>query len=168
MKVELQKGSLALVVKKYTHFDDFKQTVTFICAALNGVVSFANVATMGVRYINQIQLNDQDKFDWKPYINGDLVKSFDFIEDKSVLRRSFQQMFLSIDEDTSLTFGFGIFNSLYPAQMLNKEFVLDYDCISKAPFESNLLEEKLARFNTIITDMFEKSITEGMRRVLNG
>lgn len=165
--VELDSEFLTIVSKKYTNFTSFKKNLSQILSVFLETYPNVVIKRLGLRYINQIHLEDTDYFHWHNYINETLIKNIDFIEDKNTLRRLMQIYEIKPEEDTHLTLKCGIFNSSYPAQISKNEFTLDYDCYSQVEIFASEILNRLSKFNEIITIYFEKSITDAFRKKLN-
>jgi len=119
---------------------------------------------IGLRYINQVYLDSGDPLDWTNLINPILVSiSEQFVESKDTIMRSMH--FLEVgEEDYSLKFQFGLFNSECPGYINRKEFVLDYDCASRGEIDISQVLDTTKQFHKIIYDWFEKSIEDGLRQ----
>ena len=81
------------------------------------------------------------------------------------ITRSMHQLHLRID-DYKIIFQFGAFNSEFPNTITQKEFILDYDCISEEEHEPNNVLVKFKQFNTQISGLFEQSINANLREIM--
>lgn len=166
--IELNGNSLVVNAKKYTDYTSFKERVSRILKVFYKIYPSTVVQRLGLRYINQIEiLKEKDLFSWSNYINENLIKNIDFFEDKTKIKRMMQVMVVSVDEETRLNIRAGIFNSNYPENITNKEFILDYDCYTRTPTEQESILVKLDDYNKVLTEYFEKSITSNFRGILN-
>ena len=57
---------------------------------------------------------------------------------------------------------------MYPNKIVRKEFILDYDCYLKNDFEFdiNKIQTIVAEYNESIRQLFEKSIDDGFRQIM--
>ena len=99
-------------------------------------------------------------------INDCLISNIDFLENKNQIKRTIDILELSLDDEVTLNFRWGIYNSLYPSEVSKKEFLLDFDCFTRVQIESDQVIGKLDIFNSIITGYFEKSIEDKFRELL--
>jgi uncharacterized protein (TIGR04255 family) len=164
--IELDVTSLVINYKRYENYHNFHDELQRILGIFLELYPSAVCSRLGLRFVNQIHLEEADMFAWETYINPNLIKSLEFIEDKRQLVRNVELLELNLGNDTKLNFRYGIFNSVYPAQITRKEFFLDYDCYIQNQLESTDLESKINSFHDHITTYFEKSITEGFRAIL--
>jgi len=67
-----------------------------------------------------------------------------------------------------LNFRYGVYNPSYPNKLIRNDFVLDYDCINEEPIDryENIIQA-LNLEHEHIQQLFEKSITDNLRKVLN-
>lgn len=166
--VEIDPEYLAVISQEYSNYPNFRKKIENITKKFFSIYPDIKINRLGLRYINEIIMeNEKDFFNWGKYINANLVKNIDFITDKQSIRRTMQKMELACNEEIMLRFICGIFNKTYPGQVVKKEFILDYDCYTKVSFDKEKLFERLDKFNKILSDYFEKSITENFRRILN-
>ena len=165
--VELDFGSLAYIVKNYTDYSTFRKSAESIFSRFFSNFPSILISRLGLRYINQITLEGTDYFNWGGYLNQNLIKKIDFYRNKTEIRRLLTVSELALDEETVLNFKFGILNSTYPSPIVNREFLLDYDCHTSIQFEKEILTTKVNMYHRYIKDYFEASITDNLRKVLN-
>lgn len=165
--IEFDSESIALVFKKYINYHEFKETVGKITEILYRIYPNIIVNRLGLRYINLINLDGNDFYSWNRYINNDLIKTINFIEDKTQTRRLITQIEIKCDDDSTLNFKSGIFNTSYPNQVIKKEYILDYDCYMNVPLEKEVVLPKLDIIHSYVTSYFEKSIKPAFRTLLS-
>lgn len=165
--VELDSGSLAFVVKKYTDYHTFKSKAETIFNTFFKLYPNIIITRMGLRYINQITMGETDYFNWSKYLNNSLIKFTDFHTDKTKIRRLLNISEVALDEDTVLSFKYGILNSTYPSAIVKKEFTLDYDCYTAIQFEKEIFLTKLNEYHDYVKRNFELSIKNAFRAILN-
>lgn len=144
--------------KLYASFEEFLKDVELILTALKQY-NLPQIKSIGLRYINQIKLED-DK-NWGKYINSNLHLDNEF--NKNELIQSINKIDLKI-QDYDLTFQFGQFNPEFPNVSSKKDFILDYDCrlINNESFEKIIIN--LNKMHEIISNRFEQDITEDLRK----
>jgi len=164
--VEINTTSLIILTKKYTNYTAFQKIIEQVCNLYFGKFPEAQVTRLGLRYINQIILEEPNLFDWSKYINNHLLSAYTYFEDNEKSKRIFSTVERQEGPETVLSFKFGTFNGLYPNVISKKEFILDFDCYTQIAFENKDLLNKVNSFNEIITQNFEKSITDDFRNKL--
>jgi uncharacterized protein (TIGR04255 family) len=164
--ISFEFDNIIVEFKEYTHFEDFLKIINLVTKSLFELFPSIVSTRLGVRYINRINLEEKDPFEWNNLLNKSLSDSMNFISNKEDLSRHITLIELT-KEDYRLRFQYGIANSLYPSSIIRKEFVLDYDCFT---FESLEKQEEILdtvkEFNEVISNMFEKSIEDGLRKVM--
>lgn len=148
---------LSYTGKLYSSFIEFSKDVELILTALKQY-NLPKVKSIGLRYINQIKLED-DK-NWDKYITPNLHLNNKF--NKKELIQSITKTDLKI-QDYDLTFQFGQFNPEFPNVSSKKDFILDYDCrlINNESFENIMIN--LENMYKIISNRFEQDITDELR-----
>lgn len=123
------------------------------------------VNRFGMRYIDKIDVGDEDPTDWKKYIKPKLLSSIGIVTDKNTISRAFNMLGFNYD-DMHMTFQFGIFNPDYPAPVRRREFTLDFDAYCQGCIEQANIETYFDRFHDKIKESFEECITEELRDVM--
>jgi uncharacterized protein (TIGR04255 family) len=77
------------------------------------------------------------------------------------------QTHLTID-DHNILFQFGIHNSQYPNKITQKEFILDYDCVSREEYEPEAVINKVKLFYEDIKRAFKQSRGEKLVKIMRG
>ncbi len=169
ISAEIDMQYLAIVFKTYTNYSDFKKVTKAILDIFFKKYPKTTINRIGLRYINQIKIDGTDTLNWSKYINSNLTNNLNFIKDnKEGLRRAMNNLItLTGDNDTYLDFKYGIFNIAFPNEILEKEYVLDYDIFIKSPTEKKSVLTNLDAFNKKATEYFETSITKKLRETLN-
>ena len=164
--VSLQENKLIFNFKDYIKFEEFQKTLKLVLDSLFNVYPEIISRKIGLRYINQINFDNGSLFDWNNLIESKLLTSIQFIDNKDELSRHLSLIEITKDE-YQLRFQYGFYNSMYPSPIIKKEFMLDLDCFSSESFEnSSEILKKVEIFNKIIGEMFEKSISNGLREIM--
>ncbi len=159
--------SIVMSYNKYQNYQIFKQDFQNIIDPLNREFGELVVPNrLGIRYINNIQLEDAEIFNWDSYINTSLLQQLIFIEDKNQLSRSFSSIELNRNE-YYVRFQFGMHNPDYPSVIRKKHFILDYDVYHLGLLDPAHISENLDIFHSAAQELFEKSITPRFREILN-
>ncbi|NQE53126.1 hypothetical protein C5S29_05995 [ANME-1 cluster archaeon GoMg3.2] len=164
--ISFEFDNIIVEFKEYTHFEDFLKIIDMVTKSLFELFPSIVSTRLGLRYINQINLEEKHPFEWDNLLNKSLLDSMNFFSDKEDMSRYITLIELN-KEDYRLRFQYGIANSLYPSPIIRKEFVLDYDCFTFESLEKT--EEilgKVKEFNEVISNMFEKSIEDGLRKIM--
>jgi len=150
---------------KYEDFDTFKIIIEKILTPFLKHYN-PNIKRLGLRYVNEIKIKKGHPFEWKDLINPSLTANIDkFLDNKSELSRAMSQLIINKGY-YNITFSYGMFNSEYPSKISRKEFILDYDCYTFEIENNNEINKELDIFNNEINKLFEKSINDGLRKIL--
>ncbi len=164
--VSFESNNIIVEFKEYTHFKEYFKIINLVINSLFPLYPSIVSTRLGLRYINQINLDEKFPFEWDNLLNKSLLDSMNFISDKKDMSRYITLIELN-KEDYRLRFQYGIANSLYPNPIIKKEFVLDYDCFTFESLEKKEeILDKVKEFNEVISNMFEKSIEDGLRKVM--
>lgn len=122
---------------------------------------------LGLRYINEILLPDENPFAWDGYINSKLLGLFNFYESNDSLSRIFHNLEYNYG-DYNLKFQFGMHNPDYPSNIVKRIFILDYDAYYQGVQEKEEILTNLDKFHTKIQKLFEYCIDNKLREVMYG
>ncbi|HII95321.1 MAG TPA: TIGR04255 family protein [Candidatus Methanofastidiosum sp.] len=165
ISANLSFDNLNIVTKYYKNYENFKDVLFKVTKSFYENYKPVNIKRIGLRYINKINFKDGDPLDWEGYINNNLtcqLKIFNEVENS--ISRSMGQIVLNNDQ-YNIIFNYGIYNPEFPAKVARKEFILDYDCYTNnCEFEG--IEDILVKFNLKIKELFEDSIEEKLREVM--
>lgn len=167
-KISLDEKSISVETLEYTSLENFLAFINKANSLLDSVRESININRLGLRYINQILIENGSPFDNKDYINEDLTRKevafFDNGEQQK-LTRSLSQASLNYD-DYQVTFVTGYANSQYPERIMKNEYVIDIDCFTrKCDFAQ--VEQIIKQMNeNTITPLFERSIKDGLRALM--
>lgn len=160
--IQLLQNVIKFDFTKYTTFEDLMFHVKKVTSLLDNDVK--SIMRLGLRYINQIDLEEGSPADWSEYIDDSLIAPIEkwCMNSKLNIARVMSQIVLN-EEEYSLNFNYGIFNPIFPNSIMQKQFILDFDCSCKN-IEFTELNDYLYKFNLAITNSFEKSIKEPLRK----
>ncbi|GAG30680.1 unnamed protein product, partial [marine sediment metagenome] len=164
--VSFENNNIVVEFKEYTHFEEYFKIVKLVIESLFQQFPSIISTRLGLRYLNKINLEEKSPFKWDTLLNKSLLDPMNFISDKEYMSR-YVTLFELNKEDYMLRFQCGIANSLYPSPIIRKEFILDYDCFTHESLEkTDEILGKVKKFEEIISNMFEKSIEDGLRKVM--
>ncbi|WP_298524251.1 TIGR04255 family protein [uncultured Methanobrevibacter sp.] len=144
--------------KKYRSYEEFKKDINLV---LKGLKEFEleKIKFLGLRYINQIKLDDNTRVN--EYINPNLnLINIEF--DNKEFIQSITRAELKID-DYNLAFQYGQYSPNFPGRAINKEFILDYDCVLDFTEEFKYIPIDLDEMHEIIINRFEHDIKDKLR-----
>lgn len=124
---------------------------------------------IGLRYINGISLDEAKPLDWEKYIDPSLLGNLVFSKTNNLpIARSMGQLVVK-DDQADAVFNFGVWNKDYPNQIARKEFLIDIDCYTRLPIDATEIKpsDSAKEFNKLAEKIFEASITDEFRKVLN-
>ncbi len=169
-KLEISTDNIVMEYKKYINKKDLLNDVSCIFEPFLKAAGIKTINRIGLRYRNEINLNEiKENFTWDRYISSNLISSLKFIKaSKGKNARAMGQLVLKYD-DADITFNFGLLNNDFPAEVLRKEFILDYDCYSQFPTgtEEGTISKVIERYNKYVDRLFDMSITKLFKEWLN-
>jgi uncharacterized protein (TIGR04255 family) len=169
IKKTLTINQIAIFVsyKKYNAFEDLKQDFLQTLLALFGSFPDVQVSRLGLRYINNIMLDNGTPFSWEDYLNENMLSIFKLAPDQKTLTRALSILEFNFN-DFNVRYQFGMPNPDYPAQIKRKFFVIDLDAYYQGLLERDEVEANLTRFHDKIQTLFEQSITDKLRGLMHG
>lgn len=159
--IQLTQNLLKFDFTKYKTFEDLLLHIKKVTSLLENDLEL--ISRLGLRYINQIDLEESQPTNWENYIDDSLICQIDkwCNSSRNKIARAMNQIVLN-EDDYTLAFNYGIYNPIFPNTVMQKQFILDYDCYGKN-IEFTNLYNSLISFNFAITTAFEKSIKDGLR-----
>jgi uncharacterized protein (TIGR04255 family) len=162
LMVEPGPPNLNLLFNSYDNSDELNRLVGLITATVSQVYGNVLIKRTGLRYINNINLNGGNVFDWALFVNGHLISMLDFLPDKGTMSRALGR--IELNKDThKIQFYYGIANPEYPNPIARKEFILDYDCYSTEEINITEVSNTVKILHEEIKTLFENSILDGLR-----
>ncbi|MDY6993236.1 MAG: TIGR04255 family protein [Pseudomonadota bacterium] len=154
----LTDNSIEIDCRNWCSYERFKETLQNIFNSFRSCYQPVDVISLSLRYVNDIHVNNIINYDFSNYINSDLTRMIDnFIENKNEINRVLTQTLLNKD-DYIIFFNHGILNDAH--------YLLDYECrTSKEVAEIEVLDI-FGHFNEEINQLFEKSICDGLRKIM--
>jgi uncharacterized protein (TIGR04255 family) len=155
--------------KGYVGFDDLRRTFFSILDGFyNSFPEIPDLAgnRLGLRYFNNIEIPEPNLTDWSDYIAPNLLSIVSVVDDESAICRAFHNLEMNYGE-MNLTFLYGMYNFDYPQPIKQKSFTLDFDGYVAKPLSREEIRSSLEALHDKISTYFEKSITDGLRRIMN-
>lgn len=156
-------GALFIKYTTYESFEVLKHDFSDVLTAFFGEFKDIQVSRLGLRYVNNVTLNEPQPLRWEEYIDDKLLSLFSFYPQGSFLARVFHVIELNFG-DSYLRYQFGLHNPDYPATIKRKVFVLDLDAYYPGLQEKDDVLPNLDKFHDKIQEIFEMSIKENLRR----
>lgn len=159
--------SLFVAYNRYQNYESFRSDFLYVLDAFFKDFADAVPNRLGLRYINNLDLPNGNPFAWSDYINGNLLSVLSFAADKTKISRAFSNLEFN-HGDFNVRFQFGMHNPDYPAAIKRRHFVLDFDAYHQGLQNPQEIATNLDRYHDTIESLFEASITEAFRGILNG
>lgn len=166
-KIKIHPRFLFIEYLKYKNSTELLKDINLISGLIKDF-EIKTINRLGLRYINEIKLENKDFLNWNNYINDHLLGSLKFVTDKKKSIARVMGQIVVKEENNNINFNYGIWNSNYPNEVNEKIFILDFDGYSKFPLdvESINLADIVKEYNKKIEDLFEGSIKEDLRKIL--
>ena len=161
----IDSKSITLVNVKYNSYEEYKQILLNIKDKFFEVYKDISIKRVGLRYINEIELLETSFFNWSKYLDKNIIGFINVAPNKSDIIRVINRIEIK-KENHNLSFQYGLANPDYPAKIKRKNFVIDLDAYSGTIAISDI-DIYIDIFHDSIQDVFEKSITDKLREVLN-
>lgn len=157
----IEHNAIVISYIKYDNADILKEDIKILDTILKKV----SITRIGLRYINYLQNNMFGDIDWDLYINSSILNNYKVNYNGSLLQ-SITVTDIKYD-DYIIRFQHGIHNQNYPADRVKDAFVLDFDAYTNDISSYYNLEDIVKKWNEQIDYLFELSITDDFREVLN-
>ncbi len=163
--VELSTDSLSLtnLNRSFSNFDDFFRQFSEIFTSFEEIYQVNEFTRVGLRYINEIDINQGNALDWNGYLSEDVIRAAVPRTPRNfALSRSMHQV-VSLHEDVTLVANYGIYNPDFPAPIVRRQFILDFDCYITGVVNREVMLRKVTQLNSICEESFEASIADRLR-----
>jgi len=161
-----EKTTISIDFFKYETFNILKQEFILIFNKFTDTFGDSQIGRLGLRYVNNIDIDERNPLNWSKYINTNLLSSFKFVDDKKSISRVFNNLEMKYD-DKNIKFQYGMHNPDYPSPIKKKMFILDYDVYYTGEFDRSDLPVVIERYHDQIISLFENSIRDGLRDKMN-
>lgn len=150
---------------KYEYYEMLREDFLSVSDALFNAYPKLQVKRLGLRYIDNIDIPEENPTEWDKYLKPELNTTFAIAEKKETISRAFHILEFNYGEDL-LRFQFGMFNPDYPATIKKKIYTLDYDMYVAKLLDKTDIGETLDRFHKKINRSFEEIITDELRKIM--
>lgn len=154
-----------IIYNKYNNFEELKEDFHEITSSLFEIYDIKS-KRFGLRYINNIEIQEKNPFSWKPYLHKNLLTLFNVSKNKIDIIRAINSIEYKYN-DFNVRFQYGMNNPDYPARIKKKSFILDFDTYYQGLLELENLTGYLDQFHMAIQESFEESVTDKLRDLLN-
>ena len=143
---------------KYEYYEMLREDFLSVSDALFNAYPRLQVKRLGLRYIDNIDIPDENPTEWDKYLKPELNTIFAIAEKKETISRAFHVLEFNYGEDL-LRFQFGMFNPDYPASIKKKIYTLDYDMYVAKLLDKIDIGETIDRFHEEINRSFETHLS---------
>ncbi len=147
----------------YDTWDAFKDSVVKIFNAIAAQFKNANASRVGLRYINQIPLNNIN--DTRRYFVKKIREPFVL----SAMEDDISRFFIIKEYNKGefyIRMQYGIPNQHYPARIVAQDFILDIDVYTQQAANFSLILDKIEIYHDHVQSIFEESITQTLRSLM--
>jgi uncharacterized protein (TIGR04255 family) len=150
----------------YGHFDELQEQIGFVLKSFRDRFGSVQFTRIGLRYVNEITLNEGSPLDWDGLINPDLVTSVKAGMPKGLRMAKSIHHLIAIKDDVSVILNYGINNPDFPNPVARRQFILDLDCYASGVVEYGEAEQRIKDVNALAEQVFESSIADGLRKIM--
>jgi uncharacterized protein (TIGR04255 family) len=159
---------LFLQYNRYVAYENLQTDYASVIDAIEKAFPDARARRFGLRYVNHIDIEGLSPVaDWNEYINEALVATTRFFSQQRQLTRLLQLAELK-EGELDVRFQFGMPNPDYPAVIRRPFFVLDLDAYVQTAHDLKESLQYIDEAHDCIQDLFEKSITDKLRKRMHG
>lgn len=164
--LSLAASFMFLTYSRYRSFELLKEDWAELVQAVAKAFPDAKAGRIGLRYVNQIEVNGISPTAWEDYISPDLLQGNAFFNQAEHLTRLLHLVEMRY-EDLQIRFQFGMPNPDFPAVIKRPLFILDFD--SYIQTAQDVLESViwLDQAHSRIQELFELSIRDQLRERMN-
>jgi len=153
---------LYVEIKKYDTYQKLKEDFYTIMDVLVSAEEFS-VNRFGLRYINNILIDEENPLDWEKYLDSRLLNFFDVPLNKKYLSKAFSNVVQQFDDGMNLNFQYGMHNPDFPSRIKRKLFILDLDASYQGLYTCDEIKKSMDAAHEKIEDLFESVITDKLR-----
>jgi uncharacterized protein (TIGR04255 family) len=150
----------------YTNFAEFYATFTAIYDKFMAAYGVAEYTRIGLRFINEITIQEGEPLDWDGLLAADLVAGVkpQFARELRMTRSMHQVT--ALKDDITCLVNYGLNNPDFPNPIARRQFVLDLDAYVSGGIPANEAKPKIRSLYSVAKDIFEASIGAGLRQRL--
>jgi len=153
---------------RYSDYEVLRGELEKISSAFFSRFEDAQASRLGLRYVNELKMPGDNVLDWHDHVDASLLGMLSYRVEEAEPSRIFTTFdHVYVDEGFNMRFQFGLHNPDYPAPIRRRLFVLDFDAYCQGPLDAEDIPGALDKYHKAIQSLFERSITDKMREVLN-
>lgn len=160
------KNEISISFQKYKSYDEFKKKIFLPLQEVSKVNNSIVIGRTGLRYINAFPNLEQTYIYIKENFHSMIGAQFNSLINESNLTRNVNIIEYLFD-DIKLRIQSGIFNQNFPAPIVNKQFLLDFDAYLDLPHFLISENENFEKLHSIIETKFEELISDSLKDFLN-
>lgn len=161
----IRHDNVNISYKKYESFEVLKNDFISISEAMFKEYQELQSSRLGLRYINEIKLPENNILDWYDYLDENLLTMLKVPKETNNIARAFNNLILNY-EGIIIKFQYGMFNPDFPAPIRKKIFILDYDAYYHGPQNFEEIKQSIDIFHEKIEAFFESSIKDKLRDLM--
>ncbi len=162
----ISSDAIYIEYKQYESSKILKRDFYEIIEVLFKTYRDIQVNRSGLRYINNIELDEKNLMEWEKYLNPNLLAIFNIPTERDKISRAFHMLEINYDI-MNIRFQYGMHNPDFPAPIRKKIFLLDYDAFLQELQPENEIKEIIDKFHIKIGELFEICITDSLRELMN-
>lgn len=158
----LSETELWVEHKKYESYDLLSKQFSTILKLVLMTERDLRSKRLGLRYIDTIDLDEDNPTDWEGYFHPSLLTGFTIADDPTKIARAFN-LLETVYDDMQIRFQYGMMNPDYPQVMCRKQFILDHDAYTTELLDKSQIFDVLDNLRKKAKICFEKVITDKLR-----
>ena len=162
LHIVIQNDLIQVITLNYTSHEDFHQIVYDIFENIKAIYN-PIVTRVALRYINNIRFTDGGTFDFGDLINNNLLNSTLDYKDFGLSRSVGVMNMTDKAGEINTQFTYGFVNEQFPGKIVNRHFVLDFDCSIMLNIVIDSVKPLLLKLRGQVNELFEKSILKDLR-----
>lgn len=167
-RLVVSPGFIFVTYSRYTAFEDLKTDFLTVLSELFSHYSDLQGSRFGIRYINAIEVQGQDVYDWSNLVDSRLLGLFSrFAEDRRFVARLFHFAEFKYDDDIKVKFQYGVPNPDFPARIRSPQFIIDIDAYAEGLQDISAIRENIESGHSRVQALFEQSITDELRGLMH-
>lgn len=164
-RFSIHPTNMIIVVREYNSFEELQHEFKAIAETIFQEYKDLNVSRFGLRYINVININEDNPLEWEKYINEKMLLGINYHQTQGDLTR-FMKIIEYTFDDIDLKFQYGIANPDFPAKVKKKEFVLDLDAYATGSLDLPDILGVMTTSHEKIQTLYEESIRDETRELM--
>jgi uncharacterized protein (TIGR04255 family) len=150
----------------YSDFVEFRQRFTSVYDKFGAAYRVPEYTRIGLRYINEITLDEGNALDWDGLLAADLATGVKPAFAESIrMTRSMHQV-TGVKNDISCLINYGLNNPDFPNPIARRQFVFDVDSSIEGGIPESEAKRKIDSLYDVGRDVFEASIDNGLRQIM--